>query len=104
MRPTVPTHPVCTSAVHPPRNRIDEDKKRSCRRRGTVRGTPRGCPSDTPGRCHQEDRPMGAYYVGLDLHSQFTTFVIQEAGTIVARGMVPTTPEAFARLAQAHHL
>ena len=48
---------------------------------------------------------MGAYYVGLDVHSQFTTFVIQDdAGTMVARGTVPTTPEGFAGLSQTHAL
>jgi transposase len=48
---------------------------------------------------------MGTYYVGLDLHSQRTTFVIQdEAGAMVARGAVPTTPDGFARLCQAHQL
>lgn len=48
---------------------------------------------------------MGAYYVGLDVHSQFSAFVIQdEAGTSVARGTVPTTPEGLAGLCQAHRL
>jgi hypothetical protein len=48
---------------------------------------------------------MGAYYVGLDIHSQLTTFVIEDdTGTIVARGAVPTTSEGFARLCQAHQL
>ena len=37
---------------------------------------------------------MGADYVGLDVHSRETMFVIQdETGTIVGRGAVPTTPE-----------
>ena len=37
---------------------------------------------------------MGAYYVGLDVHSQFSAFVIQDdTGAMVARGTVPTTPE-----------
>jgi transposase len=48
---------------------------------------------------------MGAYYVGLDVHSQETVFVIQdEAGTIVGRGAVPTTPEGLARLCSDYHL
>src|SRR5262245_1537244 len=75
--------------------------RRASRRRGTVRGTPRGRPSDAPGRCRQEDRP--AYYVGLDVQGQFTTFVIQDdTAAMVARGTVPTTPEGFARLRQTH--
>lgn len=48
---------------------------------------------------------MGAYYVGLDVHSRETVFVIQDAaGTILGRGMVPTTAEGLARLRQDHRL
>jgi transposase len=48
---------------------------------------------------------MGAYYVGLDVHSRETVFVIQdEGGTIVGRGTVPTTPEGLARLRHEYHL
>jgi transposase len=48
---------------------------------------------------------MGAYYVGLDVHSRETMFVIQdEEGTIVGRGAVPTTPEGLARVCQDYHL
>jgi transposase len=48
---------------------------------------------------------MAAYYVGLDVHSRDRVFVIQdEAGTILARGMVPTTPEGFARMRDKHHV
>jgi transposase len=48
---------------------------------------------------------MGAYYVGLDVHSRDSVFVIQdEAGTILGRGAVPTTPEGFARLRDEHQL
>src|SRR5262245_4916870 len=72
---------------------------------GAVHGTPRGRRRDAPGRWSQEDRPMGASYVGLDVHSQFSAFMIQDdTGTIVARGTVPTTPERFAGLCQAHQL
>ena len=40
------------------------------------------------------------YYVGLDVHSKQSTFVIQDAeGTVVAQGEVPTTPAGFQRLA-----
>ena len=48
---------------------------------------------------------MGAYYVGLDVHSRETMFVIQdEEGTLVGRGAVPTTPEGLARLCETYHL
>jgi transposase len=40
---------------------------------------------------------MGQYYVGLDVHSRQSVFVIQdEAGTIVARGAISTTAEGLA--------
>ena len=36
---------------------------------------------------------MHQYYVGLDVHSKQSTFVIADgAGTVVAEGEVPTTP------------
>jgi transposase len=48
---------------------------------------------------------MGKYYVGLDVHSKQSTFVIEDAeGTVVAQGEVPTTRPAFERLCAAHHL
>ncbi len=48
---------------------------------------------------------MGAYYVGLDVHSRETVFVIQdEAGTVVGRGTVPMTPEGMARLCRDYQL
>ena len=48
---------------------------------------------------------MGAYYVGLDVHSQDTVFVIQdEAGAIRARGAIPTTPDGLARWREEHEL
>ncbi len=48
---------------------------------------------------------MGAYYVGLDVHSRETVFVIQdEAGTTVGRGAVPTTPEGLARVCRDYQL
>src|SRR5262249_20818725 len=48
---------------------------------------------------------MAAYYVGLDVHSRDTVFVIQdEPGTLVARGTVATTPEEFKRLRDHYQL
>ena len=48
---------------------------------------------------------MGAYYVGLDVHSRDSVFVIQdEAGAIRGRGTVPTTPTGLAQLCQDHQL
>jgi transposase len=48
---------------------------------------------------------MGAYYVGLDVHSQETVFVIpDEAGTVVPRGSVPTTPEGLGAPCREHQL
>lgn len=48
---------------------------------------------------------MGAYYVGLDVHSRDTVFVIQdEAGAIIGHGTAPTTPEAFARICHQYQL
>lgn len=42
---------------------------------------------------------MGKDYVGLDVHSKQSTFVIEDAeGTVIARGEVPTTRPAFERL------
>src|SRR6266567_380934 len=38
-------------------------------------------------------------YVGLDVHSKTTTFVIQRSsGEVLGRGEVPTTPEGFLSL------
>jgi hypothetical protein len=46
---------------------------------------------------------MGAYYVGLDVHSRDSVFVIQdEAGAILGRGVVPTTPAGLAQLCHDH--
>jgi transposase len=48
---------------------------------------------------------MGDYYVGLDVHSRESVFVIQHAdGTIVARGSVPTDSAGLRRLRDAHGL
>lgn len=48
---------------------------------------------------------MGAYYVGLDVHSRDSVFVIQdETGALRGRGAVPTTPEGFAQLCREHAL
>jgi transposase len=44
-------------------------------------------------------------YVGLDVHSKSSTFVIQDfAGAIKARGSLPTTAEGFKRLRDQHFL
>jgi transposase len=48
---------------------------------------------------------MKAYYVGLDVHSKKSAFVIEdEAGKVIAQGEVPTTPEGFSRLQVTYHL
>ena len=42
---------------------------------------------------------MQSYYVGLDVHSRESVFVVEnEAGTIVARGSVPTTVNGLKHL------
>ena len=39
---------------------------------------------------------MRKYYVGLDVHSKNSAFVIEdEGGKVIARGEVPTTLEGF---------
>ena len=46
-----------------------------------------------------EDGPMQSYYVGLDVHSRESLFVVEnEAGAIVARGSVPTTVNGLKHL------
>jgi transposase len=48
---------------------------------------------------------MEAYYVGLDVHSRDSVFVIQDGtGAIRGRGTVPTTPAGLAQLCQKHQL
>ncbi len=48
---------------------------------------------------------MGAHYVGLDVHSRDSVFVIQnEAGAILRRGVVPTTPAGLVQLCHDHQL
>jgi transposase len=45
------------------------------------------------------------YYVGLDVHSKQSSFVIQDGnGTVVAQGEIPTTPAGFQRLTGEQHL
>ncbi len=90
-------------AVQPcPPKRIDEDQGRSSPHRGKIRGTPS---ARSPRLQPQEERPMGALYVGLDVHSRETVFVIQdETGTIVGRGAAPTTPDGLARMCHDYHL
>ena len=42
---------------------------------------------------------MQSYYVGLDVHSRESVFVVEnEAGAIVARGSVPTTVNGLKHL------
>src|SRR5260370_23814395 len=46
-----------------------------------------------------EDDPMQSYYVGLDVHSRESVFVVEnDAGVIVARGSVPTTVNGLKHL------
>src|SRR6266446_10267086 len=46
-----------------------------------------------------EDGPMQSYYVGLDVHSRESVFVVEnDAGVIVARGSVPTTVNGLKHL------
>jgi transposase len=48
---------------------------------------------------------MGQYYVGLDVHSRQSAFVIEDAdGRVIAQGEVPTTHVGLARLRAAHGL
>ncbi len=48
---------------------------------------------------------MEPYDVGLDVHSQQNTVVIEDrAGQVLARGAVPTTPVAVAQLRADYHL
>ena len=42
---------------------------------------------------------MQTYYVGLDVHSRESVFVVEnDAGAIVARGSVPTTVKGLKHL------
>jgi len=46
-----------------------------------------------------EDGPMQTYYVGLDVHSRESVFVVEnDTGAIVARGSVPTTVNGLKHL------
>ena len=48
---------------------------------------------------------MAMYYVGLDVHSKQSTFVIEDgAGKVIAQGEVPTTPAGFSGLLATHRL
>ena len=48
---------------------------------------------------------MRTYYVGLDVHSKNSAFVIEdEDGKVIARGEVPTTSEGFGGLQATYHL
>src|SRR5262249_4689914 len=80
---------------------------------GPSRCRPPCCPPDLAspvlnrrGACrYGEARGLTAYYVGLDVHSRESVFVIQDdAARVGARGAVPTTPEGCARLCREHQL
>jgi hypothetical protein len=44
-------------------------------------------------------------YVGLDVHSKASVFVIQDGrGQVLAQGKLPTTPEGFRRWHEVHRL
>jgi len=47
---------------------------------------------------------MERYYVGLDVHSRESVFVIKRADDIIARGTIPTTPAGLEGLRAAHQL
>jgi hypothetical protein len=48
---------------------------------------------------------MGQYYVGLDVHSRQSVFVVErEDGTVTARGEIPTTTEGLRQLRARHGL
>jgi len=48
---------------------------------------------------------MAPYYVGLDVHSRQSVFVIEDAaGQVVGQGEVPTTPEGLQQLQTQHRL
>jgi transposase len=48
---------------------------------------------------------MTTYYVGLDVHSKQSAFVIEdEGGKVIAQGEVPTTPDGFSRLQARYEL
>src|SRR5215467_1649075 len=83
---------------HPP-SRIDEGGLPSAAVRSTADHGVALRPNLT-----EEGSPMEAY-VGLDVHSKRSVFVIEaEDGRVVARGDIPTTPEGFRRLRRQHQL
>lgn len=48
---------------------------------------------------------MSTFYVGLDVHSKWSSFVIaREDGSIVAQGQVPTSVDGYAALSAQHRL
>ena len=48
---------------------------------------------------------MGQYYLGLDVHSRQSVFVVErEDGTVTARGEIPTTTEGWRQLGADHGL
>ena len=53
----------------------------------------------------KDGSPMQQYYLGLDVHSRQSTFVMEDgAGRVTAQGEVPTTPAGLAHLRAAHRL
>jgi hypothetical protein len=48
---------------------------------------------------------MKTYYVGLDVHSKKSAFVIEDnGGKVIAQGEVATTPEGFSQLQATYQL
>src|SRR5258708_13236511 len=71
---------------------------RPARHCGMVRSRPRGRCAQRPNRRRRTAR-CKAYYVGLDVHSRESVFVVEnEAGAIVARRSVPTTVSGLKHL------
>src|SRR5439155_1431556 len=87
-------------AAHPlPHLRIDEGGLPSA----AVRSTADHGVAMRP-KLKEEGSPMESY-VGLDVHSKRSVFVIEaEDGRVVARGDIPTTPAGFRQLRQQHEL
>src|SRR5579859_4203086 len=85
------------SPQHRLRKRIDEGigPSRASLRYGPQQTT--GSVSNAPKKT--EDGPMRNYYVGLDVHSRESVFVVKnDEGALVARGSVPTTVSGLTHL------
>src|SRR5437016_14175496 len=80
-------------------NRIDEGGLPSA----AVRSTANHGVAMRP-KLKEEGSPMESY-VGLDVHSKRSVFVIEaQDGRVVARGDMPTTSEGFRQLRRQHQL